>query len=399
MIVYLNPVWQSYACDPEHSKGRIFKERKSQYRSEYQRDRDRIIHSTAFRRLKGKTQVFISHEGDHYRTRLTHSLEVAQIARTLARVFGVNEDLTEALALAHDLGHPPFGHSGEKTLQACMQEYGGFDHNAQTLRIVTRLEHHYMEFHGLNLTWESLEGIVKHNGPVLSNKDDDVDLAWAIKDYEHYKALDLSHYASMEAQIAAISDDIAYNNHDIDDGLQANLFSIHQLCDQVPMVRQAINRFLKQHADRIKKDSVFGSVIYSDLPFLVYQLIRELIGDMVRDVIQETQQQIKQFKIRSINDIRSHKETIVRFSTPCLKQQSLLRHFLKQNMYHHYKVNQRMSYASRIITKLFHLYFKEPGLLPFSCFEQKKEKKARLICDYIAGMTDRFALDQYQKLF
>ena len=279
-----------YASDPENSRGRRIGQPRSSERSPFQRDKDRIIHSSAFRRLKGKTQVFVAHEGDYYRTRLTHSLEVAQIARSIARVLGLDEDLAECLALAHDLGHPPFGHSGEDALASCMAPYGGFDHNAQTLRIVESLEGRYAEFDGLNLTWETLEGIAKHNGPLVADEQDIEDLPWALKALDDWERLELHTYAGPEAQVAAIADDIAYNNHDIDDGLRAGLFTVAQVSD-VPMVGEAFADVRRRYPD-ISEDR------------MIHEAVRDMIGFMVTDVLTETRKRLHAANPQSADDIR-----------------------------------------------------------------------------------------------
>ncbi len=384
----VQPFFAPFASCPDDSRGRLFHEPETQTRSVFQRDRDRIIHSEAFRRLKYKTQVFVYHEGDHYRTRLTHSLEVAQVARSISRALALNEDLAEALALAHDLGHPPFGHAGEDALREMMKAYDGFDHNAQSFRIVTSLEQRYADFDGLNLTWEALEGLVKHNGPLLVSGDA-TPLPWAITAYPNYQGLELHTFSGLEAQVAALSDDIAYNNHDIDDGLRAGLFSIEALTDV----------------------SLVGSVL-SDVRFrypkidtsrLIHETVRRLINVMVLDVLEETRRRIDEENPLSVEDVRNARRPLVAFSADMMVKLSELRNFLFTHMYRHYKVNRMTSKARRVVRKLFLLFLEEPQCLPsrwFSlCDEPKTPMTARVVADYIAGMTDRAALSEYCKLF
>src|SRR5215472_16062011 len=372
-----------YASDPENSRGRLHPEPEHAMRSPFQRDRDRIIHSSAFRRLKHKTQVFVYHEGDHYRTRLTHSLEVAQIARTIARTLGLSEDLAEALALAHDLGHTPFGHAGEEALNAEMAPYGGFSHNDQTLRILTRLEHGYAEFDGLNLTWEALEGTVKHNGPLAAP------FGPSIAAYNARHDLDLDHYAGPEAQVAALADDIAYNNHDIDDGLRAGLFAIADLAD-VPLVgpvfRDVESRYPALEEAR-----------------LIHEAIRRLIDRMVSDLIDETSKRLADSAVRSADEVRRLNAPVVGFSNEMSRNDRALKEFLFERMYRHYRVNRMSSKARRVIHDLFSLYLAEPQCLPREWRESAggpdEPQTARVAADYLAGMTDRFALDEHHRLF
>lgn len=378
-----------YASDPENSRGRRIGQPRSSERSPYQRDKDRIIHSSAFRRLKGKTQVFVAHEGDYYRTRLTHSLEVAQIARSIARVLGLDEDLAESLALAHDLGHPPFGHSGEDALAECMAPYGGFDHNAQTLRIVEELEGRYAEFDGLNLTWETLEGIAKHNGPLVADEHDTEHLPWALTALEDWQRLELHTYAGPEAQVAAIADDIAYNNHDIDDGLRAGLFSVAQV-SEVPMVGDAFADVRRRYPD-ISEDR------------MIHEAVRDMIGHMVTDVLAETRKRLRAANPQSADDIRALDRPVATFSPGFRERETPLRKFLYENMYRHYKVNRMMGQASRIVRELFNLFIEDPTILPteyqIDCDGAFSETTARIVCDYIAGMTDTFAIAEHKKLF
>ncbi len=383
-------VESTIASTPAQSRGRVFTESPSATRSCFQRDRDRIIHSTAFRRLKHKTQVFIYREGDHYRTRLTHSLEVAQIARSISRILGLNEDLAEALALAHDLGHPPFGHAGEEELARCMQDYDGFDHNAQTLRMVTKLEHRYANFDGLNLTRETLEGIVKHNGPLLGEGDKDISsLPAAFRAYEHLSELDLHLYPSAEAQVAALADDIAYDNHDIDDGLRANLFTVDDLMD-LPFVGDVFYSVRKRYPDL-------------ELTRLIHESVRRLISAMVEDVIRETERRIKENALSSADDVRHFGQPVVAFSEDMTAYEDALKTFLMERMYHHYKVNRMMSQAQRIIADLFDVFVTQPGTLPTEwralCDAPRTQMTGRVVCDFIAGMTDRFAMDEHKRLF
>ena len=382
-------IYSSYACCPDKSRGRLFKEQNSATRTCFQRDRDRIIHSAAFRRLEYKTQVFVNHEGDFFRTRLTHSLEVSQIARSVCRALGLNEDLGEALALAHDLGHPPFGHAGEDALKELMSPYGGFDHNAQSLRVVTQLEARYANFLGLNLTWETLEGVVKHNGPLLNDSKGESDLPYAVAEYNAEHDLRLSTYASVEAQVAAIADDVAYNNHDIDDGLRAGLFSIKDLSD-LPLVGPVFHEVKKNHPDL-------------DVSRTIHEAIRRMIGEMVTDLLNETNRRLMELKPKSSDDIRMSNRPVAGFSETMRANDAALKKFLFKNMYKHYKLNRMTSKAKRVVTKLFDLLIKEPECLPqelyIQCQNTSTTGLARIVTDYIAGMTDRYALDEYQNLF
>jgi dGTPase len=385
----------AFACHASQSRGRFVAEPEMPPRSCFARDRDRIIHSAAFRRLKHKTQVFVYHEGDHYRTRLTHTIEVAQIARAIARALHVDEDLTEALALAHDLGHTPFGHAGERALDALMKPHGGFDHNAQSLRIVTRLERRYAEFDGLNLTWESLEGLVKHNGPLTDNvghaigRYAETGLPAAIIEYSEAHDLELARFASVEAQIAAISDDIAYNAHDIDDGLRAGLFKVIDLGD-VPLVGTAL-------ADVLKR--------YPDLEHgrLVHETVRRVISAMVQDVLAQGKVNIAKIKPKSSADVHSAGEALIQFSAQMRENNRILQQFLSQQMYRHPRVMDIMERAKRVMADLFHAYMKDESLLPKEWRDGagagEVRHTARHVCDFIAGMTDRYALDQHKRLF
>jgi len=357
-------------------------------RSAFQRDRDRIIHSTAFRRLTHKTQVFVYHEGDHYRTRLTHTLEVAQIARTISRALGLDEDLAETVALAHDLGHTPFGHAGEEALNAEMGRFGGFSHNDQTLRILTRLERRYAEFDGLNLTWEALEGTVKHNGPLRgSGIDRPVPPSIAEYDRSHPLALDTS--PSAEAQVAALADDIAYNNHDIDDGLRAGLFAVADLAE-MPLVGPVFHEVASRYPGL-------------DESRLIHEAIRRLIDRMVHDLIDETQRWLVESGVRSADEVRALKVPVVGFSDGMRRNDRALKEFLFERMYRHHRVNRMGSKARRVVRDLFTLYLAEPQCLPREWRELAGEpddpQTARVAADYLAGMTDRFALDEHHRLF
>ena len=381
-----------YAETSADTLGRIVPEPPSRTRNAFARDRDRIIHSTAFRRLKGKTQVFVAHEGDHYRTRLTHSLEVAQIARSLAHALGLDQDLAETIALAHDLGHPPFGHAGEDELQVQMEPYGGFDHNVQTFRVVTKLEERYPEFDGLNLSWETVEGVVKHNGPVTHKLDEP---AWqAIADYTRTSDnpgwdLRLNTFASLEAQAAAIADDIAYNNHDVDDGVQAGLFTLTDLAE-VPLIGPVLKGV---RADWPELDERMVRL----------EAVRRMIGVMVDDVLTETARRLETDKIVSPEDVRTAKRTLIQFSDVMLADLGALRKFLFERMYRHYRVNRTRSQARRILAEMFQLFMREPEVLPPEWSERAstkdRHKRARAVCDYIAGMTDMYAIEEHRKLF
>ena len=378
-----------YASDPVKARGRRIAQPSKSERSAFQRDKDRIIHSSAFRRLKGKTQVFVAHEGDYYRTRLTHSLEVSQIARSIARVLGLDEDLAECLALAHDLGHPPFGHSGEYALAAAMAPYGGFDHNAQTLRIVEHLEGRYAEFDGLNLTWETLEGIAKHNGPLLLADGDEDKLPYALTALENWRGLELDTFAGPEAQAAALADDIAYNNHDIDDGLRAGLFTVAEV-SEVPIVGAAFADVKKRYPD-ISEDR------------MIHEAVRDLIGQMVTDLLGETRKRLAEHNPQSAQEIRELDRPVVAFSEEFREKEKPMRKFLFDNMYRHYKVNRMMGQAGRVVSELFELFINDPDILPTQiraqCNGPHTFETARIVCDYIAAMTDSFALSEHRKLF
>jgi dGTPase len=384
-----------YACDPDRSRGRLFAEPSSKTRSPFRRDCDRVIHSTAFRRLKHKTQVFVFHEGDHYRTRLTHSLEVAQIARALARQLGLDEDLTETLALAHDLGHPPFGHAGERALDKCLHAHGGFDHNAQTLRVVTALEHRYPDFDGLNLTWEALEGIVKHNGPLTDRSGAavgryrDHGIPVGISDYVGTYDLELWSFASLEAQVAAIADDIAYDAHDIDDGLRAGLFGVDDL-KAVPLLAEIIADAAKHYPglDDIRRGA---------------ELVRELISYLIGAVISEARTRLQAAQPQSADDVRHHNAAMIAFPAGVEQAEAEIKAFLKRRMYRHERVMRVMGEAEQILFDLFARYQKTPGDLPPEWLEgtenETEADRGRRIGNFIAGMTDRFAITEHQRLF
>jgi dGTPase len=372
-----------YACDPERSRGRRYPEPESALRSPFQRDRDRIVHSTAFRRLEYKTQVFVNHEGDHFRTRLTHTLEVAQIARTAARALALDEDLAEAVALAHDLGHSPFGHAGEEALDAALAPYGGFDHNAQTLRVITCLERRYAGFDGLNLTWETLEGVVKHNGPLVPRAPAYV-AAYAA---EH--DLELASQPSAEAQVAALADDIAYTNHDFDDGLRAELFKLADL-QALPLVGPIF-------------ETVAARYPGLDAPRLIHESLRRLIDAMVVDLVEETARRLRGLQPADVDAIRAQAQPVAGFSSEVEKPLQELRGFLQARMYGHYKVRRMARRARRVVRELFDGLHDQPDCLPPDWQARAGAGDdaacAEAIADYIAGMTDRFALDEHDRLF
>jgi dGTPase len=383
----------AYACDPARSRGRRFPEPESRTRSVFRRDCDRIIHSTAFRRLAHKTQVFVFHEGDHYRTRLTHTLEVAQIARAIARQLGLDEDLTEALALAHDLGHPPFGHAGERALDACLRDHRGFDHNAQTLRVVTLLERRYPRFDGLNLTWESLEGIVKHNGPLTDRAGAPVGryrdgaVPQGIADYVAGHDLELWSAAGLEAQVAGIADDIAYDAHDIDDGLRAGLFRIDDL-NEVPAIAAMIADIDRRYP--ALEDSLRAA-----------ELVRDVISLLIGDAVAETRRRLAQAAPDSADAVRRHDGALVAFSPEVVAVERRIKQFLNGRMYRHPRVERIMRDAQGVVRDLFARYLAHPGDLPaeWRAAHAADAEPTRQIGDFIAGMTDRFALDEHARLF
>ena len=384
-----------YACDPGQSRGRLHPEPVSRSRSPFRRDCDRIIHSTAFRRLKHKTQVFIFDEGDHYRTRLTHTLEVTQIARALARALRLDEDLAEALALAHDLGHPPFGHAGERALDECLGAFGGFDHNAQTLRVVTALERRYPTFDGLNLTWETLEGLVKHNGPLTERNGTPIGRYGArgvpetIRDYITLQDLQLWSFASVEAQVAAFADDIAYDAHDIDDGLRAELFTLDEIAS-VALPATIIG-------------GIRAAFPTLDAGRVVHEFIRRLIGLFIEDVVAETGRRLAALKPHSVDDVRQASAAVVGFSPAVAEAEAIIKGFLEKRMYRHERVTRVMNEAARVVRELFARYNAHPEDLPpewavgFATLGEAA--RGRRIADFIAGMTDRYALAEHARLF
>lgn len=370
-----------YAVQPATRRGRLHPEPEAEGRSPWQRDRDRVIHSAAFRRLQYKTQVFVNHEGDFFRTRLTHSIEVAQIARSIARSLRLDEDLTEALALAHDLGHPPFGHAGEEALNLAMKPFGGFDHNAQSLRVVTLLESRYAGWDGLNLTWETLEGLAKHNGPLRNPPP-------YIADYNDRQRLDLALYASAEAQVAAIADDVAYHSHDLDDGLRAQLFRMDDVA-HLPVVREAL-----------AEARVSGLDVPP--PRLRHETIRRVINAMVTDLIEEATRRLAKLDPKDADAIRRAKQRVVAFSPRMEEAHQVIRDFLFARMYRHWRVNRMTTKARRLTEELFRLLHADPSLLPDDwrarAGEGGTQRAATIVGDYVAGMTDRFAMDEHRRL-
>ncbi|MFN2306361.1 MAG: deoxyguanosinetriphosphate triphosphohydrolase [Paracoccaceae bacterium] len=372
-----------YATDPAQTRGRLHAEDESAHRSVFQRDRDRIIHSSAFRRLKHKTQVFIEHEGDYFRTRLTHSIEVAQVARTVAASLGLNAELTEAVALAHDLGHTPFGHTGEEALDRLMQPYGGFDHNAQALRIVTNLERHYAEWDGLNLTWETLEGIAKHNGPVTG------DIPWALTAYNERHDLELHTHASAEAQVAALSDDIAYNNHDLHDGLRAELFNTDELAE-LPVLGNCFARV----------DAKYPGLNYYRRR---HEALRRFFGVLVEDVIAVSRANLAEVDPQSVEDVRAAGRMMIQFTPELWRDLKVIRSFLFTRMYRAPAVVEMRRAVTQMIDELFPFFMSRPEHLPKQWRKDVADVKtdedlARIVADYIAGMTDRFAIQEHQRL-
>ena len=373
-----------YAVHPEQSHGRLYPDFTNIIRSPFQRDRDRLIHSSAFRKLDGKTQVFAYHEGKNYRTRLTHSIEVAQITRTICKSLSLNEELGEAIALAHDLGHSPFGHAGERGLQNSMKKYGGFDHNIQSLKIMTKLEVHYPEFNGLNLTWETLEGTVKHNGPIkkVSNS--------YLREFNKKFDLDLKNYPSLEGQVGAAADDIAYNNHDIDDGFRAGFFTIEQL-RQLPFIDEILCKFEKEHHD-------------ADDNLRIYANTLNTIPQMILDILKNTRENLLKFKISHPDDTRRQKSFIVDFSPEMAERIKLLRGFLKKYFYTHTNVARMAMKSTRIVEELFQAYVSDYKLLPMEyrpIIEKfsSEEELYNLVCEHIAGMTDMTAVEEHRRLF
>ena len=391
-----------FASDPARARGRRFAEPESTHRSCFHRDRDRIIHCSAFRRLKHKTQVFIEHEGDYFRTRLTHSIEVAQVARTIAGALGLNQELTEAVALAHDLGHTPFGHTGEDALHALMEPYGGFDHNAQAIRIVTRLERHYADFDGLNLTWETLEGIAKHNGPVTDDP-----LPWALATYNAGHDLELGTYASAEAQVAAISDDVAYNHHDLHDGLRAELFSTDELAElpilqdcfgEVDRLYPGLNYYRRRH-EALRR--FFGLLVEDVIDFARTRLAEIDPGGVADDLFDVGVQLHRRRRVD--HDVRAAGQTVIRFSDRTFADLKVIRAFLFERMYRAPSVVEVRSRVTRVVNELFPFFLANPEYLPKQWRKDVAEARtetelARIVSDYIAGMTDRFALQEHARL-
>ncbi|MBD3671584.1 MAG: deoxyguanosinetriphosphate triphosphohydrolase [Gammaproteobacteria bacterium] len=371
-----------YAALEEHSRGRRYSEASPTYRGEYQRDRDRIVHSSAFRRLEYKTQVFVNHEGDMFRTRLTHSIEVAQIGRAIARRLGLNEDLIEAISLAHDLGHTPFGHAGQDVLNECMKDHGGFEHNLQSLRIVDHLEQRYAEFMGLNLTFETREGILKHCSVKNAKEMGDVGERFLNKTQP-----------SLEGQAANIADAIAYNNHDIDDGLRANFLSLEQMCE-VDLFREQYEAVKKKYPDLGGRRQV-------------HEIIRRMINAQAVDLIDESARRIKQAAPSHIDDVREHADLLIGFSEEMAEHNRDLKRFLRANLYRHYRVHRMTNKAKRILVALFDAYFEDPRILPHHTQEMVRAEeeenglsgRARRICDYVAGMTDRYAILEYERIY
>jgi len=382
-------IYAPFATQPDQSRGRLIPEEESSFRSPYQRDRDRIIHASAFRRLKHKTQVFVEHEGDSYRTRLTHSIEVGQVARTIAGALGLNQELTEAVALAHDLGHTPFGHTGEDALHAAMAPYGGFDHNAQAIRIVTALERHYAEFDGLNLSWETLEAIAKHNGPVVG------ELPWALAECNAAMDLELDTYASAEAQVAALADDIAYNNHDLHDGLRAGLFTDEEIMT-LPIISAAYREVDQKYPglDSLRRR---------------HEALRRVFGVMVEDVIGTARQNLTCSGVQTVDEVRGLDHAVVAFSAPIWTDLKEIRAFLFRRMYRAPSVMEVRKRMAAVVEALFPYFLENPDEMP-EHWQADAAKVlagdggdqvalARLVSDYIAGMTDRFALQQYERIF
>lgn len=384
-----------YACRPDQSRGRLAEEPESRHRTSFQRDRDRIIHSSAFRRLKYKTQVFVYHEGDHYRTRLTHTLEVAQIARTLARALMVNEDLAEAIALSHDLGHTPFAHMGEEALKKCMDALGGFDHNDQSLRVLVELEHKYPRWEGLNLTWETLEGVAKHNGPRLRKKQAPNLSVLPATLYEVSQKTDLflDQYGSLEAQIAGLADDIAYNNHDVEDGLRAGFFTLEELAN-MPLIGNILSHIRKTYPG-------------IDDSILIAEMVREMIGAMVEDVLTECKKRLREIAPTSSDMIRGAGMPVIAFSEKMFNEVEELRSFLYARMYRHYSLQRIWVKVERIIPDLFNVFMNKHSLMPDQWQKKVEETggltndkaRARIVCDYVAGMTDRYAIREHERLF
>ncbi|MCL2470027.1 MAG: deoxyguanosinetriphosphate triphosphohydrolase [Alphaproteobacteria bacterium] len=380
-----------YATKAEETRGRLVPEAPSETRTEFQRDRDRIIHSGGFRKLRNKTQVFIENEGDYYRTRLTHSLEVSQIARSVARTLDLNEDLTEAIALAHDLGHTCFGHAGEWALADLMKDYGGFSHNEQTFRILTLLENRYPAFDGLNLTWETLEGIAKHNGPLLDSANSETPIPSTIAAFNESYDLELQYYPGAEAQVAAMADDVAYNTHDIDDGYRAGFLSFEDI-QSLPLFGPIIEDIKKHNAN-------------AERSRLIHATVRQVLGTMVTDLIDTTRSNLKRMNIQSAHDVRKAKEQTVAFSFAMQQNIRTLRNFLQKKLYGHSRINRVCAKSDHIVREMFTFLMEHPNCLPNPWYaklqgqEEETSLKARIIADYIAGMTDRYAVLEHRRLF
>jgi len=376
---------KSYACLPQNTKGRIYPENPTPYRNEFERDRDRIIHSNAFKRLQYKTQVFVNHEGDHYRNRLTHSIEVSSIARSLARELGLSDDLAEGVALAHDLGHSPFGHAGEETLNECMKEYGGFQHNAHSFKILTLIEQKYAAYDGLNLTWEVLEGIVKHNGPVSKEH-----ISQYMADYNSQHNLDFDKYSSAESQVASLSDDVAYISHDLEDSINARIITFKDL-EEIEFINKYVIALRKQYDD------------VSDSR-LIYEVARKLTHHLIQSLLDQTRSNIKEFKIATEEDVRDLGRPLIEFTPEINEEIKQIKAFLLRKVYKHHRVVSVIVQCQKVVKKLFNLYSSNIELLPLSwriLIEENdaKSKKMSMIADYIAGMTDRFAIKQYQSFY
>lgn len=372
----------SYACDPFTNKGRLYKEHPTNYRNEFERDRDRIIHSKAFRRLQYKTQVFINHEGDHYRNRLTHSIEVASVARSISNTLNLSSDLAEAVALAHDLGHTPFGHAGEIALNECMKNYGGFCHNAHSLKILTKLEKRYAAYDGLNLTWEVLEGIVKHNGPLLTN------IPEYVKEYNLKNNLDLVSYASAEAQVAALADDISYISHDLEDSIGAKIIDFNHLAEM---------KFMENYIQTIQEK--FTNITSSRL---IYEVVRKLMSDLINSLLQQTNHNLQKEKIKTVEDIRHLNYPIIDFTDETKEYIKEIREFSYNRIYTHNNLIALALKGQKIIKELFAAYVNNIDLLPSSwrgLILENEVAKGSIVADYIAGMTDRFAIQEYQNLY
>lgn len=369
----------TFACNPERTKGRIFSENYHDYRNNFQRDRDRIIHSNSFRRLEYKTQVFVNDHGDHYRTRLTHSLEVASVARQIARALKISEDLSESIALAHDIGHPPFGHAGEDALKKCMIDYQGFCHNAHAVKLLTKLEQRYFEFDGLNLCWETIEGVAKHNGPIANPPE-------AIFEYNLVNDLELTKYSSAEAQVAAVADDISYHSHDLEDGIRAGFFLIDDL-KSIDLLSEII----------ISLEKKYGK---NDPDRLVYETVRELSHLVIADLLFNTEKELEKNSVKLESDIRNAGKKIVSLSDSMELENKKIKDFLYKNMYNHESMSNQRNEAKNIIKSLFEFYVEFPEKLPYKWLNNyqnlpNQQKKYRLVCDYIAGMTDRYAYNLY----